>query len=111
MNLKDLKWLVREQWSADLEPGYNYTIFSVRHRQGATFVASALRRQKTDVERLYRARSGAGDGWRLLPMVCLQRRRSVLIPVPYETELNVLAGVIREVLARDRYDVKIPAWG
>jgi hypothetical protein len=85
-----------------LLPGYNYAMLSVSLPAAEVAATVALlRRNKARIEREYAKdikRTGyAGPNLRrikLLPFVCLPRKRSVLVPVPHGCCINVVSGVI-----------------
>ena len=85
-----------------LLPGYNYTMLSIS--LPAVEVAATvalLRRNKARIEREYgqavKSSGYAGPNLRrikLLPFVCLPRKRSVLVPVPHGCCINMVSSVI-----------------
>jgi hypothetical protein len=85
-----------------LLPGYNYTMLSIS--LPAVEVANTvtlLRRNKARIEREFvqavKSSGYAGPNLRrikLLPFVCLPRKRSVLVPVPHGCCINMVSSVI-----------------
>lgn len=90
MNKTELKALVlRETGSDTIVPGYNYTMMSV-----LTPAPWALR----DRLKEYREEIEAKAGVKLLDFVCLCRKRSVLVPIPFDASLNKVSDAIHDTV-------------
>lgn len=115
MTIAQLKHLLKTTQGNDrIEPGYNYAICSIRHRQSNWVdqfaeVPACIYQNKDEIERRYREASG-NTGWQLLPFVVLRRKRSCLVPIPFDTALNVFTKIISDVLIENRLEAQIPSW-
>ena len=99
MTRKEINELLEVQHGASIVPGYNYVIFSVRTPAPDT-VARLIQANKAVID--------AAIGKPLLPYTCYVRKKSVVIPVPFDVGLNVLAAALETVLAGA--DAQIPSW-
>lgn len=90
MNKTELKALVlRETGSDAIVPGYNYTIMSVLTRSPWN-LRDRLKEVRDQIEKK--------AGVKLLDFVCLCRKRSVLVPVPFDASLNKVSNAIFETV-------------
>ena len=85
-------------------PGYNYALYSL-HTRRANEVATVLRANKQRIEDEYQARTGTP--LRLLPFVALVRPRSILVPLPFDSSINVISDVLATL---ELYGVALPFW-
>ncbi len=107
MTIKQLKRLLAANGQR-FESGYNYVAFSIGLPEGKVAETVALlRRKKAHVEREYR--KATGERLALLPCVCLPRRRSVLVPTPFNTSLNVVSAIVLELPGIDA-QANVPVW-
>jgi hypothetical protein len=107
MTVKQIKRLLAANGQR-FESGYNYLAFSVGLPEAKVAETVALlRRKKSHVEREYRKATGERLG--LLPCVCLPRRRSVLVPTPFNSRLNVVSAIVLELPGIDP-QAEVPVW-
>lgn len=96
--MSNIRQLVKDQWEEDdLTPGYNYVVYSVRVCPPSAFSGQLwLKRDsiEKEVQRTMRT-------FKFLPKLCLVRKRSVLIPIPYGTPLNCLTDAITGLMNSD----------
>lgn len=107
MSRRDLLNLLDSQGVKDIQPGYNYVVYSLHMpAEQVDAVIDLLRKRRRTIERQY----GKMTKQRLvlLPFVCLPRKRSVLVPVPFNTSLNMMTEAILTLdLPRG---VSVPNW-
>ena len=113
MNKAQLRELLKEQTGKTATvPGYNYAIYSITVPVSQIDeVIKRLRAHKPQIEKamqavMKEARPEVTASWKLLPFVCLQRKRSVLIPVPLHTPINAVVDALPELPE----GVKFPSW-
>ena len=107
MTIKQLKRLLAAN-GQKLQPGYNYVAISIGLPEAKVAETVALlRRKRARIEREYR--KATGERLALLPCVCLPRRRSVLVPTPFNTRLNVVSAIVLELPGIDP-QADVPTW-
>ena len=108
MTLKQLRTLLVENKLPEPKKGYNYAMFVLYlPAKHVKETVGSLRRRRHHFEQKYRKTTGEKLG--LLPYVCIPRKRSILVPVPYGARVNVLSDIIGR-LGDLRWDVKVPQW-
>lgn len=107
MNKKELqKYLDRIGQS--VEEGYNYAIYSIPVHGAKYNLLTALQNMKEYIETQY-ARA-TGKELKLLPYVAYMRQRSIVIPLPFATSINVITEILQEYFRYIMPDLKFPAW-
>ena len=105
MTKKELqKYLGNEK----IQEGYNYTIYNIPGTRGKNTLLIALQKMKEYIETQY-ART-TGRELKLLPYVAYARQRSVIIPLPFDTSLNVITDILRDYFRYIMPDLKLPVW-
>jgi hypothetical protein len=100
-----MEWVGSDQ----VVDGYNYDVVSLHCQESDVLrLASAIRDRRQAIEDAYRSRTDSNDGWSLLDLVCIPRIRCVYIPVPYDTRLNTVVDVLRDVLEGHKFTA--PSW-
>lgn len=100
MTKKQLRALLQREPT----PGYNYTIFSILTSDPAT-VRAQLVTNRCRIVAEYLRRCPTPSNWSCEYPV--QRQRSVLLPIPFDTSLNILSDIVRSLLTAE---CKIPTW-
>lgn len=95
-----LRDILRQRVDAEITPGYNYTLMTLRcaadHVQE---LMQRLRERKEGIEETYKQRAqDAPEDWSLLPYVCVPLERGVWVPIAFATRVNVLSDVLVELL-------------
>ena len=99
MTKNQINELLQAQHGASIVPGFNYAIFSVRTNKPDE-VAKLIRDNKASLD--------TAIGLPLLPFVCYTRKKSVIVPVPFDASLNLLGDALAPVLTGT--DAQIPSW-
>lgn len=111
MTIAKVKQLLEQEGEEYLRR-YNYAIFTIRSSpKDIHALMNILRERKDQIETAYMAVEPTVP-WTMHPVVCLPLARSVVIPIPYETKLNVLSSVLLKIL-RDTPNppnVNLPSW-
>ena len=97
-----------------LQPDYNYTMLSIKVPTAEIpNLVTLLRENKSRIEKEYnknvKNHKELSLLLSLLPFVCLPRKRSVLVPFPFGTAINLLSGVIAELPGLSK-KVRLPFW-
>lgn len=92
--------LLRKTGSDDIVPGYNYTVMAIKTRSPWSF-RDRLREAKDAIEKQ--------AGVEFLPLLCLCRDRSVLVPVPFDASLNEVSRAILDNVKN--VDFQVPVFG
>lgn len=91
--------LIKATGKKETVAGYNYAIYSVRTSDPESFLY-ALMLVKKEIEKY--------AGTKLLSFVGLCRAKSVVVPVPWETPLNLVSEAIEKYVTGVKFTV--PYW-
>jgi len=110
MTKTKLAEILRRRVNAEVEPGYNYCLMTLRCATSEVEeLMTRLRQRKEGIEEAYKQRVlDAPEDWSLLPYVCVRLERGVWIPIPFQTELNTLSAVLVELLPDVEFSA--PEW-
>ena len=97
------------------QEGYNYVIYTIRtgSLERAGLVVMEIEAKRKEIEEAYRLACGASAaGWKLADKAAMAKPRSVVVPTPFGTELNVLTSILRAIFSGTRWaGVELPLWG
>ena len=105
-----LSAILQERVRAEITPGYNYTLMTLRCAEKEVAVlVNLLRERKEGIEATYLQRvEDAPEGWSLLPYTCVPMEHGVWVPIKFETRVNVLSEVLAELLPDVEFAA--PSW-
>ncbi len=109
--------------SAEIMPGYNYAILSFS-TANPRHAAQVVKEKIAEIEREYNSRSkermpefdqphnsrSEEATIKLLPFGALYRAKSIVVPIPFDSSINVVAEIVGAVLNDNGVPVAVPQW-